>query len=219
MSAYLATLTLTLADAVANGISTAQTKTAGNSLTITGSLASGGVATMDVARRVIVTSTDDETGNTFKITGTDRYGRALTETIAGKSSAAASTINDFKTVTSIIPSATITANVTAGTNQVASTAPLVVDTYSNHPYIGLTLTPTGTFTASIEVANDDLGPNYDMVANPPTWTAPSAFSSKNATTQGQIAGPITLLRLTSVSYTNPATMTAKVNLPFGVGSF
>src|ERR1019366_7023599 len=87
-----------LAAAAANGIATSQS---GSSITVVGSLVTAGVATMDFARRVIVTSGGNDSALTFKITGTDRYGRAQTEVLAGANATAAQTAHDFLTVSAI----------------------------------------------------------------------------------------------------------------------
>jgi hypothetical protein len=221
MGVYTTTLILTLANAVATGIAASQSGTANTGLLINGSLASGGVATMDVARRVIITSAGNDSSITFTIVGTDRYGRPQSETVTGANTpTVVQSVKDYLTVTSITPSGNTASTVTAGTNQVASTAPYIADYMANQPYAGCTLTGTLTWDASVEIANDDLAPAWDVTNNPPTWTAPSAFSGKSSTVQGQVPGPFTMIRLTSVSFTNgtnQAVMTAKINLPFGVG--
>src|SRR5581483_6712603 len=80
---------------VANGIAQSQAGTAGTALTLNGSLVTSGIAYLDAsnktptvatpnaARRVIVTSAGNDSGITFAIVGTDRYGNALSETLAG----------------------------------------------------------------------------------------------------------------------------------------
>ena len=68
------------ADGVADGAYS--TSTAG-SLTLAGALVSTGVATFDVPRAVSITATADNSSGTFTISGTDKYGHALTEAIVG----------------------------------------------------------------------------------------------------------------------------------------
>lgn len=91
-------------DAVdADGVSVAQTMSGSGSqdLTITGALATGGVATMDVPRHVSITSDADDSGRTFTITGTNTYGDVITEAITGPSSTTVYGIKQFKTVTTV----------------------------------------------------------------------------------------------------------------------
>jgi len=62
-----------------NGIAQAQTTAGAGNLTLNGALA----GTMDVPRHVSVYCVGDISGVTFTVTGTDRYGIAITEDIAG----------------------------------------------------------------------------------------------------------------------------------------
>jgi len=120
------TITYQLVASVATGIATAQAGTAATKLTLNGSLVTAGVATLDsggAARRVIITSVSDETAHTFLITGTDRYGRVQSETLAGANAGVAQSVKDYKTVTSILSNSNTTGNVSAGTHGVGSSEP------------------------------------------------------------------------------------------------
>lgn len=111
--------TLTLTTPVANGICTAQKPAAGGVqyLNLNGSLVSGGVATLDCPRRIIIASTGSDSSIVFTITGTTWNDRLLSEAMTGTGY----TNFDFKTVTSITVSGNTAGNITVGTNQVAST--------------------------------------------------------------------------------------------------
>lgn len=91
--------------------------------TLNGAAASKGVATLDAPRRVIITSGGNDTGITFTITGTARSQQnsaVQSETITGASGGAASTTQDFATVTGITASGATASTVTAGTNGTGS---------------------------------------------------------------------------------------------------
>ena len=62
---------LTLGAAVANGISLTQAPAAAP-LLLNGASVVNGVAVLDVPRRIIITSSGNDSGITFKITGTSR---------------------------------------------------------------------------------------------------------------------------------------------------
>lgn len=98
-------------------VTTAQLKGAAGNLTIDGTLASGGVATFDVPRNVTLTvATTNQSGINFTITGTDEYGVAMTEKIAGPNNNTVQGAKAFKTVTSVACDAAIAANgVSVGT--------------------------------------------------------------------------------------------------------
>jgi hypothetical protein len=84
-----------------NGVCAAVTTTAAGNLTIGGALATGGVATLTTPRNVSITSTANESGDTFTITGTDVYGEAVTEDIAGPNATIARGKKAFKTITQV----------------------------------------------------------------------------------------------------------------------
>lgn len=122
-------VSLKLAVGVATGISVAQTPAAAGNLTITGSLASGGVATMDVARRVLATSANvGDNGKVVTITGTNGSGTPISEALTLVGGSTAFTKQDFKTVIQASVAAAFAGNVSLGTNNVGST-PWVLDSF------------------------------------------------------------------------------------------
>lgn len=134
----------------ADGISVAQAVAGAGNLTITGALASGGVATFDVARAVSVTSSDaGDTTQTATITGTDYWGVPLVETIAFNGAATISGKKAFKTVTRIAISAALTGNGSAGTLDIIG-LPYRSNTRNNlrTAYDGAQVT-TGTYVAAV----------------------------------------------------------------------
>lgn len=60
-----------------------------------------GRAVLDPPRRVVITSSGDDTGVDFTIVGTDRMGHRITEVLAGANAGAATSLNVFKTIISI----------------------------------------------------------------------------------------------------------------------
>jgi len=105
-------IAITMAVSDPNGISLSQTPGGAGDLTITGALASGGVATMDYARHVLITSAGNDAARTYTITGTDRYGNAMTETInPGPNVGTVTGSKNFLTVTQVaIDAAAVGAN-------------------------------------------------------------------------------------------------------------
>ena len=81
---------LAYAAASANNISTVASPGAG-AILINGSAVVGGVAILDAARRVLITSGSSDTGITFTVTGTNFAGNPLTETITGGATTASTT--------------------------------------------------------------------------------------------------------------------------------
>ena len=83
----------------ADGISLSQTPLAAGNLTITGALASGGVATMDTQRRVLITAAGNEVSKTFTIYGTNKDGFAISESLTGPNATTTQSLLDYLTVT------------------------------------------------------------------------------------------------------------------------
>lgn len=202
---YRNSITLALAAASANNIAQSQSPGAG-AITLNGSTVVSGVAILDAARRVIVTSGGNDTGITFTITGTDRYGRAQVETITGANAAAATTIKDFLTVSSVAHTGSVAGTVTVGTSAVGSTQPFIMDTIANPFSVGISCTISGTPTYSVELSNDDLSPAWDVNANNPTWFPASGFNAATANAIGSVLFPVTMIRLTRTASTGSVTM-------------
>lgn len=120
MSTLTSIWSMTTADR--DGIAAAQTLVGAGNLTIDGALASGGVAALDKARRITLYSTGNLSGVTFTATGTDRYGRALTEAITGPNNSTVTSTKNFKTVTQVAASGAVGTNVECGSAAVADTA-------------------------------------------------------------------------------------------------
>ena len=121
------TTTVAIVAGLQTGIANAQALAQAGALILNGSL-SAGFATLDAPRRVIVSSSGNDTGITWTITGNQRPelgGQVVAETIAGANAGDAQSTQDFGTVTSIVGSGATAGTVTAGTNGVAS-GPLVL---------------------------------------------------------------------------------------------
>lgn len=121
-----------------------------------------GIATLDQARRVIITSAGDETGNTFTLTGTDASGTPISEVVVGVDTAAASSVLDYKTVTNIVTSAATTAAITVGTSALAASPWVRFDDYAANSQISVQATVKGTVNYTVQQTMQD--PND--LANP-----------------------------------------------------
>lgn len=214
---YNRTLTLSLIAAVATGVALSQSVSAGAAFTLNGSLVSGGVATFDKPRRVIVTSAANESANSFTIIGTDYFGRTQTEVLVGANIGAAQTVRDFATVSSIRATSATSGAVTAGTSGVASTSPWIVDAIANPANFRAFNTVSGTVNYSLEIAGDDLAPDYNINSTPPTYFSADGFSAQTGNTTGLISGPFNFVRLTINSGTG--TVTSKIIQSLKAGAF
>ena len=82
--------------------------------TLNGDLISSSAATFTNAQRVSITSSGDDSGRTFTVTGTDKDGASLTATLTGANAGTASSTEFFKTVTAISVDAAPSSSVSAG---------------------------------------------------------------------------------------------------------
>lgn len=203
-------VTLSLAAASANNIAQSQTPVSGTALTINGSAASGGVATLDVARRILLTFGNEASQRTLLVTGTDRSGNVISETLTVPSGGSSTvyTKQDFLTVTSLLPAGGgWTAAVTVGTNAVGST-PWFIREWSQLGKMGVLISiPSSGPTVQLEVTMDDPNAGQEVYpygasveplsAVPPLAVIAPASEAIFAPTTGQALGTQTWLGVTS----------------------
>lgn len=118
-------------------------------------------ATLDQARRVLLTFAADETGTDFVVTGTDRYGNPISETVAGTATTA-STKLDFATVESISISAAAAGAIIAGTSAVAASDWVRFDDWTQN-MLSIQANISGTVNYTIQSTLDDPNSPTDPV--------------------------------------------------------
>lgn len=150
-----------LASAAANNIATSQTPS--SALTINGSLASGGVATLDTPRRVLATTAGAESGKTLTVIGTDVNGSSITDLLALPSIGTIASVLDFKTVTSASISSAAAGAMTLGTNGVASTRWVYLDSFAPGG-TAIQCTVTGTVNYTVQQSLHDPDSPTNVVA-------------------------------------------------------
>lgn len=209
------TVTLQLQAANASLLATSQTPVSGTALTLTGSQP-------DVARRILLTYGNEAAQRTLVLTGTNRYGNTISETLTVPSGGAGTvyTQRDFLTVTSALPlGGGWSAAVTLGTTTIGSTQWFLRE-WMGVGKIGarLYIAPSAVVSASIELTWDD--PNasqsdtvYPSTPEPQSFIPPVAtphplFTGVSVTTIGVIDIPCFAFRLTVVSGNSAATMQA-----------
>lgn len=204
------TATVQLAAADDDGISLSQTPLAGGNLTITGALASGGVATLTSAgavRQVIITCAGNETSRTFTIYGTDATGLTISEALAGASGGIASAVRFYRTVTRIAVDAATADAVKAGTNGVGSSFIVNPDMFMAPFAIGVgTVLNSGSANWTVQHTFDNIY-NSNASGASLTWFANSGITGKSANTDGNYAFPVQGIRLLINSGTGSVTMT------------
>lgn len=142
-----------LAAASANAICLSQTPSAG-ALTLNGASVAGGIAVLDVARRVLITCAGNESTRTFTLTGISRSGVTQSETIAGPNATTAQSVLDYKSVTSITISGNAAGAITVGTSTVASSGWIKFSAWSD-AQVALQCVVSGTVNYTVQQTLDD----------------------------------------------------------------
>lgn len=202
---------ITLAGADDDGIASSQTPAAGGTqlLTINGILASNGVATLDVARKVIITSGGNDSSRTFVVTGTNALGVTISENITGANIGVATSILDYKTVSSVSINGNSAGTVKVGTNTSAAT-----------PFLLLDLTRTNFQVSMAVELSSGASLNYTVqhtfTADPNRSQSPvvfdnddSALVSATANKAGNYIVPVVGVRVKLNTFTS-GTLTLKV---------
>jgi hypothetical protein len=170
-----------LAAPSANNICLSQTPTAAAGFTINGALASGGIATLDTPRRVLLTPSGNESANTFTIVGTNASNMPQTEVISGTNAASFYTNLDFATVTKISLASNAAGAITVGTNNVASSAWVYFDSYApSQTAIQATVTGTVTYTIQ-QTLQDSTSPTNPVLPYNVQWVNISDAAGQNQT--------------------------------------
>lgn len=203
MRASVVTKSLTAASA--NNVAISQTLGGAGNLTLNGSAASGGVATLDTQRRVIITSAGNDSGINWTVIGTDETGNPIKDIFAGGNIAVAQSNIDFLTVTSVSGSGAAAAAVTVGTNTTGSSPWKYFDGYIPTPNMSIDMELlSGSGTATFEytyggflaapgvassIANGPASPNPVAVPHP-------SLQGLTASQEGQLGYAVTGYRLT-----------------------
>lgn len=159
-----------LAAASANAIALSQTPGAAGALTLNGADASGGVATLDHPRPVLITTTGDEHTKSFVLTGTDWAGSPISETITGiPSGTAQASVLSYATVARVTISAAAAGALTVGTNGVASSPWVRLDEWAT-PSTVIQINVVGTVNYTVQLSMDDPNsPTNPVAPNAMTW--------------------------------------------------
>ena len=159
-------------------------------------MGSSGIITLATPQHISITSAGNDTGDTFTVTGEDRYGNVMTEAITGASSAAALGTKNFAKVYSVVSSGTSASGVEVGVNGLCESQWFMVNYRGPDFNIGfgvdissgasLTYTVLHTFhnvQASAFVEDDATVFNHSDVA------------AKTANDDGNYSNPPTAMRL------------------------
>jgi hypothetical protein len=142
--------------AASNATAVAASQSPGTgTITLNGGLVSGGVATLDSQRRVVLVSGGNDSAITFTLFGTNDAGFPISETLAGGNTTAVSTL-DYKTITNIVHSGTVTSTLVVGTGNTGSSLWQITNWNADPFQIGYYIeSRAGTATFALEYTMDD----------------------------------------------------------------
>lgn len=213
-----------IAAASANNIAQSQTPVSGTPITLNGSTVSGGVATLDAPRRVLLTFGSEASGRTLALTGKSASGVTLQETLVVPSGAAgtAQSVQDFLSITKALPAGGgWTAAMTLGTDTVASSPWQRTTEHVTPVNISINCVISGTANYTIETTNDAIEPANPSTTNgapfgplgpvprvPTPFPLPGALEAQSANATGLLAQPVAWWRLVLNSGSGSVTATA-----------
>ena len=164
-----------------------------------------GIATLDIARRVIFTSGGNDSGITITISGTDWAGTRISETVTGGNVAAVSTVNDYLTIAQVKTSGATAGTMTVGTNGVAGSPWVPLDSWAGGTMM-VQCVVSGTVNYTVQLTNDDPDAYANSVGRSAVAWDTSAVGANliNATSSQMWSGvPVGWARVVLNSQTNP----------------
>jgi len=152
-----------------------------------------GVAVISAAQIVTITSTGDDTGVTFTVTGTDADGRDQSEDVTGANAGAAATTGFYKTVTSISSDGATDGDIIIGVLDAdgARGQMIPVNFRATDFSIGIGVVVTGTINYTVQHTFQD----PQDVSITPTFFANIGLTSKTANDNGNYAFPVSAVRI------------------------
>lgn len=178
---------------------------AGN-FALNGSAVAGGVAALDTQRRVLITSTGNDSAIAFTVFGTTQNGTAIQENVPGGNAAAVATNQDFLTVTRVAASGATASTVQVGTNSVGSTPWVLADQHVTPGNIALgALITAGSVSYTGEYTYDDF---LNLAAGAyPTPRTVVGLTNQSVSSDAQLGFPVKGWRLTVNSGTGTVSLT------------
>jgi hypothetical protein len=184
----------------ANNIRTASAVAGAGTLVLNGSLVStgttvangvlapSGVAVLDTPRRVIFTSSGNDSGITFTVTGTDVNGNTQTEVVTGSAGVTPSaTVLDYKTIGPIVASGASAGTVAIGTTSgpIAASPWVRFDAWVAGG-VAIQVDVSGTINYTVQQTLDDPNsPTNAVAAASMTWISSADAAVVAATTSQQ----------------------------------
>jgi len=155
----------------------------------------------DLARTITLTSTDDLSGVNFTITGTNQFGIATNEVLAGPNNSTVTSVNQYNTITNIASSGNYT-NFSIGSGSTGTFQWIKLNTMNVDAQVSIAGAVTGTINYSVNQTLNALekyvqaGPSFTYVVNTTPISFPVVAGLTNATTNQiyYLPSPVTALQ-------------------------
>lgn len=205
---------VTLAAVAANNIAASQTPSGAGTLTLNGSLTSGGTYTAaDAAHIIGIHSGSTETA-TFIVTGTNNDGVSTSETVAAPNNSTVNTVNFYKTVTSISISGAAVGAITVGTINSVQSPTIEINSRTSSMQVSNAVIVSGTISYTLAHTWDNImhtdANSVGHAANKPevgvTYINDATLAAKTDNEAALLALPVEASHLTVNSYSTGATL-------------
>lgn len=176
----------------ADGVCASQTLGAAGALTLNGALLEPSsllktrrvIMGDGIQRTVTITSTDDQTGVDFTITGTDLYGNTVTEVLSGGNNTTVTSVEHYAIITSIVADGAVGTAITVGSGAGGSTRWWTPNRNANPTSISLYLVISGTINVTVQDTPNDINggdglPVTAEIFNHPTLAGETSSGSSN----------------------------------------
>ena len=160
-----------------------------------------GVTTLSTPQHVTVTTTSNETGETFTIVGTDRYGNSMTEALAGPNATVVAGTKNFATITSITGTADAT-GVTAGVNGLCESQWYVLN-YRGSQFnvgFGVDISSSANLTYAAQATYEDMHSTGSGESDVTAYTHPTVTGETTAVS-GVYTSPPWAMRVAITAHT------------------
>lgn len=191
----------------ADGIALSQTPT--STVTLNGTLVTGGVAQMGAQQYVTITSGSDISNRTFALAGRDIYGNAVTETLTGPNNTTVVSAKSYYTLTAATISGLAAGAITIGVNGTGYSQAIPLDTYVS-PF-SLTVV-VNAITGAAYKLQYTLG---DVFASTwpngtQTWFDHPTMTGKTTTGDATINNPVRAVRFVITTAASPQSLSAQI---------
>lgn len=197
----LKTITLSPTALDRDGIAAAETLGGAGNFTLGGDLASGGTVTFTQPQHVTLYAAGNNSGVTFTVTGTDRYGNAMTESITGPNATTVTGTKNFATVTQVASGAATTGDVEVGVDGTCESQWYVLNYRGGDFNVGIGCELSGTATYTVQHTFDNVFAS-GFVEDDATLYTHSSLSGETSNQDGNYTNPPVACRLKITAHTS-----------------